>query len=182
MIEDYSNDYTTQEANNEFFCEEMKGSVFEEYGLIVAPHYSLSYCQGDGLKDKFINEVLKQKLSNADFRLLEYANNNGYKITLNNKNSHYCYASKYDVEMLSVWSVYEDYKIDFPTSKKTKIDFDEAFERVEKIVIDWYLKECKKWERLGYEAIYYIPTFEEFEEQAKDNEWKFLESGELYSC
>jgi hypothetical protein len=159
----------------------MKESIFEEYGLDVEPHYELCYCQGDGLsfdcenllESKRIIKEIKEKLTTKEKATFQKLLNSGYIYRIYTKNDAphgHCYASKYDV----------DIELDVPYYKALTQLQEDAIEKVRDVVVDWYLKECEKWERLGYEVIYYIPTFEEFEEEADANGWEFTAEGRLY--
>lgn len=181
-VEDYSNEYTTQEANNEMFFEDIKESFKSEYNLNIDPHYSLSYCQGDGLsfdcenllESKKLIEEIKSKLTTKEKTTFTKLMNKGYlyRLYIKNENHHYCFASGRDIGV----------DLDIPYYEKTTQLQDDVIDKTIDIVIDWYLKECKKWEQLGYDTIYYTPTFEEFEEIANDNGWLFLEDGGFYAC
>lgn len=170
---------TIQELNNNLFFEDTKEVFASEYGLKIELYYSLRYCQGDGLsfgcenllESKRIIEEIKERLTAKEKTTFQKLLNSGYIYRIYTKNDRdYCYASKYDV----------DIELDAPYYKTLTQLQEDVIEKVRDIVINWYLKECKKWEQLGYEAIYYIPTFEEFEEEAEANGWEFTAEGGLY--
>lgn len=188
-IENYANSEFTQELNNNLFFKDTKEFFASEYGLEIELIYSLGYCQGDGLRfdcadllsKTIVDKILKPNLNAFEIKLLQFAINSGHGITIadDERRGHH-FPLRSDVEGFYWWRIYDEYKEAYPGTQKTEEDFQAIFEKIRGILIEWYFKECKAWERKGYDAIYYIPSEEEFEETADANGWEFTAEGGLY--
>lgn len=188
------------EINNEFFCKFANEILcllgFDESEV----WYSLGWCQGDGLTFDFnlssgeIIEIIKQyqdkKTVERGFKFLENIVNelhdivsdfelneeliNDFDVTINTEKNSYAnhYSHKKTRYMnLEVNNLYRD------ITNKESLYFGE----LENVIKSIYYKICDILEKEGYEQIYYKPSIEEYTEISNENNYMYLENGELFT-
>lgn len=172
--------------NFDMLSENFNYILKEDYNLYnFEINYSLSYCQGDGVcfynnKYNLLSyEVLKNKdIENANIfekyiiendlindKLLYYLCE-GYNLGIFKRNSNYSYASTCFID-------YEYYYND--DEEGTTSDYIDLI--AEKLYI-LYLSTCEELEKIGYSN--YDVSNQEVKEYIEDNEFEFLENGEIY--
>ena len=148
-------------------------------------NYSLSYCQGDGVcfynnKYNLLSyEVLKNKdTKNANIfekyiiendlindELLQYLEN-GYNLGIFKRNSNYSYAA----------TCFIDYEYYYNDDEKEAIN--KYIDSLVNILYKLYINICEELEKIGYSN--YNVSDQEVKEYISDQEFEFLENGEIY--
>lgn len=179
-------DYVMYENQCDFvdYC---KYNINNDYGLDVTPYFDLSYSQGDGIyfdcDDLLSNKVLaiiKKYLTRQEKFILKALIEIGFKMYIEHNNTHYCYASKYDVANNSDEELIYIFKQNHKQSKASEEMLINTINKVSGIVTDLYMDLCCEYEKKGYEMLYYTPTDDEFIDIASGNDWLFLENGNIY--
>ena len=169
------------------FVDYCKYNINNDYGLDVTPYFSLSYSQGDGLyfacddlfSDKVI-EIVKKYLNRQEKFILKALIEIGFRVYVEHTNTHYCYASEYDVANNGDDELLYIFKQNHKQSKASEEMLINTINKTSGIVTDLYMSLCNEYERKGYEMLYYTPTDEEFIDIASENDWLFLENGNIY--
>lgn len=184
IIKNFKDKLIDQNFNN--FSDDIKFYLKDTYKIYdYEIEYSFSYCRGDGIC--FYNnrynllsyEVLKNKdIKNANIfekyiiennlindKLLDYLCE-GYNLGIFKRNSNYSYASTCFID----YEYY--YNDDEAATTSNYIDL-----IAEKLYI-LYLSICEELEKIGYSN--YDVSDQEVKEYIEDNEFEFLENGEIY--
>lgn len=182
------NDFKDILSNDNFdmLSEDYNYILKEKYKLYnFEINYSLSYCQGDGVC--FYNnrynllsyEVLKNKdVENANIfekyiiendlindKLLQYLEN-GYNLGIFKRYSNYSYAS----------TCFIDYEYYYNDDEQETIN--KYIDSLVDILYKLYINICEELEKIGYSN--YDVSDQEVKEYIEDNEFEFLENGEIY--
>lgn len=186
IIKDFKDQLINQNFNN--FSDEIKLHLKDNYKLYdLEVDYSLNYCQGDGIC--FYNnrynllsyEVLKNKdIKNANIfekyiiennlindKLLDYLCE-GYNLGIFKRNINYSYAS----------TCFIDYEYYYNDDEKEAIN--KYIDSLVNILYKLYINICEELEKIGYSN--YDVADQEVKEYIEDNEFEFLENGEIYEA
>ena len=148
-------------------------------------NFSLSYCQGDGVcfynnKYNLLSyEVLKNKdIKNSNIfekyiiendlindELLQYLED-GYNLGIFKRNSNYSYAT----------TCFIDYEYYYNDDEKETIN--KYIDSLVNILYKLYINICEELEKIGYSN--YNVSDQEVKEYISDQEYEFLENGEIY--
>lgn len=175
-IENYRNSNTDLDLTpfNES-CEEQ----IEEAGFYdsIDLQYSLSYCQGDGLRFS-CNKIKESVLFSFFAEILGVGKEKTAKVLINNcsfeltsnKSAYYCYASKSDIDYsLEDYGHHDTINCNIVVSK--------VLDKIENL----YMKICKDLENQGYKYIEEIQSDEYITETLIANEYEFLASGKQFN-
>jgi hypothetical protein len=138
-------------------------------------YYSLSYCQGDGLRIE--GDINLEKALTILFPKMKKKEKMFYIGAISiysNGNSRYSYAAKSDIKMNDC----------FYNDEMESEEFDKKIEYFEEnilpVIQDHYMDLCKSLENQGYSIIDYRMDIEEFTELCEAKNYEFYENGEMF--
>lgn len=161
------------ETDLDFFYDDCIEKI-EEKGFFgnIRLNYSLGYCQGDGLNfsceyfsSEKLNKIFENILGEGKQKTIDAIINNSY-FKLNNSNKRYCYASTKDLDY-----IFDD-NIDAP-------NIEEVVRKVEDKLKSIYIDLCRELELNGYNEIEYQGSYDYIANLLEENEYEFLENGQI---
>jgi hypothetical protein len=134
-------------------------------------HWSLGYCQGDGLSfscDIDVSEFLKAYYPNMKISIYDAICNIIYTFQSHGNCGRYYFASKNDI----------DFELEYYDKEYKGIEnlCYEILEHVRQV----YMTVCKEFEKQGYSAYEYLYSEEYARETSTANEMQFLKDGTIF--
>lgn len=156
------------------FTEDLIEDLRATYGLFnLKTHYSLGYCQGDGLclygkiddSEIFSNKLFKKiALKGLVGKQISSAEDAIAGVAFNHSGRYY-YAKSTDIE-----SIDNHYNM----TEKQQIIVDKVIENI----TNWYLEFCSEWKNIGYDFFYEVDE-ETMIDMSQANQWVYDENGNI---
>lgn len=173
--------YLDDPIRNDIFSESVESMLSEEFPRSkLKVHYSLSYCQGDGLNIhgtiNLYDFLEKWEISEKSRRTMEYYIDNSLNVYTFEKNNRYCYSCKF-IDRKYIGDTISEFteELNHNSIRGIKNDIIKAF-FID--MFDYFENLDDEWENAGYKYFYECEN-EEVEDFCNANDYYFTEEGRI---